>query len=35
VETDALGAEDGAFIGEKDGGGRLEEEERLFGAGIV
>lgn len=35
VEVYACGAEDGAFGGEEDGGGRFEEEEGLFGALVV
>jgi len=35
VQVDAAGAEDGAFVGEEDGGGGLEEEEGLLGALVV
>jgi hypothetical protein len=35
VEVHAAGAEDGAFGGEQDGGGGLEEEEGLFGPLVV
>jgi len=35
VHVDARGPQDGAFIGEEDGGGGFEEEEGLFGALVV
>lgn len=35
MQTDALGAENGAAVGEEDGGSGLQEEEGLLGGGIV
>ena len=35
VQADTLGAENGAAVREKDGGGGLQEEEGLLGGGIV
>lgn len=35
VQTDALGAENRAAVGEEDGGSGLQEEEGLLGGGVV
>lgn len=35
MQTDTLGAENGAAVGEQDGGGRLQEEEGLLGRSVV
>ena len=35
VQTDTLGAENGAAVREQDGGSGLQEEEGLLGSGVV